>query len=248
MISRCACRRAPGSPGAWSAPPCTRSGWASSIQREELQRVEARRAEHLRRPRDSGASRPAIRPWMWNSGMMLRPRSAAVRRERGAHVAGRGADVALGQRHDLRPRRRARSVQDQRDVVRLRRRRSAGGGWPRAVQRRQLERARRRMPASGVSCSDRHAEPPRHLDRRRCACPPRRSAAVACEVGQVELELLGAVGGIERRRRAARGRREKAHRHLRTVGQHDGDAIVAASAQAAQRLQRSRRGGRAAPR
>src|SRR5271157_970242 len=30
-------------------------------------------------PRDSGASSPAISPWMWNSGMMLRPRSAAVK-------------------------------------------------------------------------------------------------------------------------------------------------------------------------
>src|SRR5215471_865716 len=27
-------------------------------------------------PADSGASVPAIKPWMWNSGMMLRPRSA----------------------------------------------------------------------------------------------------------------------------------------------------------------------------
>src|SRR5271165_3681702 len=30
-------------------------------------------------PRDSGAKSPAISPWMWNSGMMLRPRSAAVK-------------------------------------------------------------------------------------------------------------------------------------------------------------------------
>src|SRR5262249_20181891 len=29
-------------------------------------------------PADSGARMPAIRPWMWNSGMMFRPRSFAV--------------------------------------------------------------------------------------------------------------------------------------------------------------------------
>jgi hypothetical protein len=31
---------------------------------------------------DSGASTPAIRPWMWNRGMMFSPRSAGVKRQR----------------------------------------------------------------------------------------------------------------------------------------------------------------------
>src|SRR5260221_8387122 len=30
-------------------------------------------------PADNGANMPAISPWMWNSGMMLKPRSCAVK-------------------------------------------------------------------------------------------------------------------------------------------------------------------------
>jgi hypothetical protein len=95
---------------------------------EELQRVEARRAEHLRAGR-SGASTPAIRPWMWNSGMMFRPQSVGRELQRARDVARRRRQVALRQRHDLRPRGGARGVQHHRHVVGLRRaagRRSGG--------------------------------------------------------------------------------------------------------------------------
>ena len=73
----------------------------------------------------------------------------------------------------------------------------------------------------------------------------RRSAVVfhdqglGIQVGKIELEFVGAVGRVERRRgHAARGA-EKTGRHLGAVGQHDGDTLVALDAQAVQRGQRA---------
>ena len=68
-------------------------------------------------PAASDASTAAIRPWMWKSGMMLRQRSSGVERERRADMGGRGGEVGVRQRHQLRPRGRAGGVEQQRDVV-----------------------------------------------------------------------------------------------------------------------------------
>ena len=56
-------------------------GFASSIAAKNFSALNPG-VQNTEPPRDSGASRPAISPWMWNSGMMLRPRSAAVKCER----------------------------------------------------------------------------------------------------------------------------------------------------------------------
>ena len=63
---------------------------------EELERVEARRAGHAARPPPATTAPPAIRPWMWNSGMMLRQRSSGVRRERRGDVLRRGGRRCAG--------------------------------------------------------------------------------------------------------------------------------------------------------
>ncbi len=53
-------------------------GWHSSIQPKNFSASKPG-VQNTCEPADSGASTPAMRPWMWNSGMMLRPRSAAVK-------------------------------------------------------------------------------------------------------------------------------------------------------------------------
>ena len=49
-------------------------GRASSIQPKNLSALKPG-VQHTWPPADSGARIPAISPWMWNSGMMFRPRS-----------------------------------------------------------------------------------------------------------------------------------------------------------------------------
>ena len=52
------------------------------------------------------------------------------------------------------------------------------------------------------------------------------------EIGQIEVEFLGAIGGIERRGGGAAGDGDEGGRHFRPIGQHDGDTVVAADAHA----------------
>ena len=69
---------------------------------EEVQRVEARRAEDRCRRRRATTATAAIRPWMWNSGMMLRQRSAGVSASVSRMCLAEAARLRLAQRHDLR--------------------------------------------------------------------------------------------------------------------------------------------------
>ncbi len=55
------------------------------------------------------------------------------------------------------------------------------------------------------------------------------------QIRQIEIELLGPVGGIERRGGGAAGDGNKRGRHFGTVGQHYGNPIVAPYAHAIQR-------------
>jgi hypothetical protein len=54
-------------------------GFASSIQLKNFSALKPG-VQNTCEPADSGASTPAMRPWMWNSGMMLSPQSAALKR------------------------------------------------------------------------------------------------------------------------------------------------------------------------
>ena len=140
--------------------------------------------------------------------MMLRPQSFAVNASVARDVAGRDADVALGQRHDLGPRRGARGVQDQRDFV--------GLGKALACSCRMRSHAVRRKQPAPLSCSgcrrdDGHAELLRDRDRRRRAALLDHQG-LGLEVGQVEFEFVGLVGRVERRRGRARGNRDEGRR------------------------------------
>ena len=53
-------------------------GRASSIQPKNFKALKPG-VQNTMEPADSGVSTPAIRPWMWNSGMMFSPRSAPVK-------------------------------------------------------------------------------------------------------------------------------------------------------------------------
>lgn len=77
----------------------------------------------------------------------------------------------------------------------------------------------------------------RHLDRRRCAALL-DDQRLGTQVGQVELELLGTVGRVQRRTGHASGAGQETARHHRPVRQHDGDPVVAADAVRVQRRQR----------
>ena len=52
-------------------------GLASSIQEKNFRALKPG-VQNTSEPAEIGAKTPAIRPWMWNRGMMFRPTSAAV--------------------------------------------------------------------------------------------------------------------------------------------------------------------------
>ena len=176
---------------------------------EEAERVEA---AACRPPSAAGGERarapPPISPWMWNSGMTFRQRSAGVERERRADVAAEAARFGVAERHDLGPRGRARGVQHQRDVVGLRPARR------RPVRRPHRGRRSSNTPAGAPRrhASSRTGMPCRSRDRARGPLVGARldDQRLGAEVGQIELELVGAIGGIERGGgRAGRDRRRR---------------------------------------
>ena len=159
---------------------------------------------------------------------MLRQRSPGASASESRDVAGRGGDIGLAQRHDLRPRRRARGVEDERDV----------GGSARPGRRGGADRASPgeregagRRTVADLEAKDGDAEPLGDGDRRARRCPPRRGAPWRREIGEVELELLGAIGRVERRGGRGRADGEEGRGHLRSVRQHDRDAVVPADAE-----------------
>ncbi len=98
------------------------------------------------------------------------------------------------------------------------------------------------MKASGsllaerLQGEDRHAELFRHRDRRRFHALLHDQRA-GVEVRQVEFELLGAIARIERGGGGAGGDGEKGGSHFGSVGQHDGDPVVAADPDLVEGLQ-----------
>ena len=69
-------------------------------------------------------------------------------------------------------------------------------------------------------------------DRRPVLAAAHDQDRLGAEVGEVEVELVGAVGGVERRGGRAAGDRDEGRRHLRPVGQHDRHAVAAVRRQA----------------
>ena len=207
---------------------------------EELERVEARACSTPAPPAASEASVAAMRPWMWNSGMMLRQTSSGPSASVSPMWRAEAVTLRWQERHDLRARRWCPEVWSTSAV-------SSGVGE--AALRAALRRGARRRasvnaPApcsrSGLSSSDRDAELPRDGERRRAPSPRCDARAPSrLEVAQVELELLGAIGGVERRGGGARADADEGRRHLRPVGQHDRDPIVPPDAEAVQRLDRA---------
>ncbi len=91
----------------------------------------------------------------------------------------------------------------------------------------------------GVQGQDRRPKPGRDLDRRRRA-PRLDDQGLGLQVGQIELELLGPIAGIERRRGDGRGHRDEGYSHLRPVRQHDGHPVARRQADGLQGLDRRR--------
>ncbi|MGY3328057.1 hypothetical protein ACVILI_001074 [Mesorhizobium sp. USDA 4775] len=58
------------------------------------------------------------------------------------------------------------------------------------------------------------------------------------DIGQVKIQLVGAIGGIERRRRGCRRHSDKGGGHLRPVRQHDRHPVAPADAERVQPLGR----------
>ena len=126
-------------------------------------------------------------------------------RQRAADVIGRGGDVDVSQRHDLGPRRGAGGVQDERQILR---RRHAGGG--RRARERRLRHQREQAGHGGIGHQLDHRQAARGGDRAGRAWHPLLDHQRArAEVGEVEVELVLAIGRVERGRwwRRRRGRR-----------------------------------------
>ena len=54
------------------------------------------------------------------------------------------------------------------------------------------------------------------------------------QIGQIEVEFIRAIGGVERRGGGARANRDEGSRHFRTIRQHNRHAVIAANANAIQ--------------
>ena len=85
---------------------------------EELERIETRRAEHGAAARQRRGE-AGDQPMNVEEGHHVEGAVALAKLEGGGDIVGRGPDIGVRQRHDLRPRGGARSVQDERDVVGL---------------------------------------------------------------------------------------------------------------------------------
>ena len=223
--------RAPGSPGAWSARPCTRSARTRSSQAKKRRALNPG-VQTTAAPAARVASTAATRPWMWNSGMTFRHRSAGRQSEGAAHMVRRDAEVALRQRHDLGSRGGAGGVQHQGHLARPGRHRRGRRGSGTAL-RPQLELAGRRVRGYR-QLEDADPVPRRHRARRRRGAG-RHDQRLGLQVREVALELVGPVGGIERRRDGRGRERDEGRRHLGTVRQDEADRVAAADAAAVQR-------------
>jgi hypothetical protein len=73
----------------------------------------------------------------------------------------------------------------------------------------------------------------RYRQRGRTAAV-RHDHRLGIQVTEVELELVRAVGRVQRRSRAGTGYGNKSAGHLRAVGQDDGNPVAAANAEAIQ--------------
>ena len=183
-------------------------GVASSIQPKNFSALKPG-VQNTCEPADSGASTPAIRPWMWNSGMMFRPRSAGVNCSVRAMLRGRGAQVGAASA--------ARSsgrevVPEVCSTIAT----SSGCGVA-AGARRACGAAPSRGRSVKLPAGRRRRRPGRACARPACCATStrRRGAAVlddqrlGVQVRQVELELVGAVGRVQRRAWSRRRRRRR---------------------------------------
>ena len=170
-------------------------GCASSSQAKKRSALKPGRAEDRGRRRPARTSIAAIRPWMWNSGMMLRQRSSGVSAERGADVPGRGREVARGSSGTIFGREvvpevcRTSATSSGAGVA------AAGGRGRRPRPRGAARSCRPARPCGTRRSQHRDAEPAR--PPRRAGPRPRPRAtisALAPQVGEVELELLLPVG------------------------------------------------------
>ena len=109
---------------------------------------------------------------------------------------------------------------------------SSAAAWPGRAAAPAALAARRNAPAPGRASRRQRRSPGRRAFRPPSIAgdvlPASTTSALAAKIGQVELELVGAVGGIERRRGRAGGDAEEGGRHFRAVRQHDRDAVAAA--------------------
>ncbi len=230
MIPRHCARRGPGWPDAWWARRCTRSAAPPSIQAKNCSALKPG-AHQIDAPAASEAETAAIRPWIWNSGITFRQRSAGVRSSdtwmcsAEAQIFDWSSGTILGR--DVVP-----------EVCRIRatssvagRRGIGGAAWPFAGQREICPPVRTL----------------RHWTAARWPCPPcRRSKGGAVviaghdkrlglEVGQVEVVFLFAVGRVERRGCRHLRDGDKGGGHFGPVGQHDRHAVAAPDADTLQR-------------
>ncbi len=159
---------------------------------------------------------------MWNSGITFRQRSAGVSPRLAAILSRRGAQVRLRERHQFGPRRGSRGMQQQGDRI--------------GSRLGLLFRDRRagRKPKVRVQFDQRHAPGSSRRTNRRIEAGLHHHRRRA-EVGEIEVELRLAVGGIEWRAGAMRRDSQEGRRHRGSVRAHQRHPVSASDPQARER-------------
>ena len=146
-------------------------------------------------------------------------------------LGGRGSEIGLGQRHQLGTRGGARGMQHQGGI--------AGRGGPAGSHRargpaeREAETPRRRARLH-LERGDGNSQPFGDGTRRRFG-PRGDQQRLGLQIAEIELELGGAIGGIEGRGGAGGTAGDEGSRRLGPVGQDHGQAVAPPDAFAVER-------------
>ena len=197
---------------------------------KELQRVEARSAEH-RAAGVQGSQHGRDQAVNVKQRHDVETTVLGAEGQAPRHASGGRADVGVAQRNELGPRRRPRSVEHECCFAGLREARRVGLPANRVAG--QLERPGGAL-GDRLQLGDRDAELAGRGACRRVGVIRVDHQQPGAEVRQVKVALFLAVSRVEGRRRGPGSDTDERARHLGSVGKHDGDGVAAPDAELVQ--------------
>ena len=200
-------------------------------RRKKIQGVEAGGAEHAAAAEET--PRGPHQPVYMEQGHNVERAVALRQLERPCGVVSRLPDIGLGQRHHIRARGRAR-------VCRIKAT-SSVSAWPgHAATPVDAPDSRTLLLQTDALASALEAQRRafRRPQSRSSRCPPRQSAPLL-RGRPYRTRIRPGDRRVERRRGRGAGDGQKRSSHLRSVRQHDRDAIAASDAEVVQRSHRS---------